>query len=37
VNGKRETIFGYAARIETGKGPLVLAEALAQCAQVAMT
>jgi glycosyltransferase involved in cell wall biosynthesis len=26
---KTETIFGYAARIETGKGPLVLAEALA--------
>ena len=28
VNG--ETIFGYAARIETGKGPLVLADATAQ-------
>ena len=27
---KRETIFGYAARIETGKGPFVLAEALAE-------
>jgi glycosyltransferase involved in cell wall biosynthesis len=26
-NGNRETIFGYAARIETGKGPLVLADA----------
>jgi glycosyltransferase involved in cell wall biosynthesis len=31
VNG--ETIFGYAARIETGKGPFVLAEALAQVRQ----
>jgi glycosyltransferase involved in cell wall biosynthesis len=29
-NGKHETIFGYAARIETGKGPFVLAEALAR-------
>lgn len=28
VNG--ETIFGYAARIEAGKGPFVLADALAQ-------
>ena len=28
VNG--ETIFGYAARIETGKGPLVLADATAE-------
>ena len=32
-NGKQETIFGYAARIEAGKGPLVLAEALAQLRQ----
>jgi glycosyltransferase involved in cell wall biosynthesis len=32
-NGKRETIFGYAARIEVGKGPFVLAEALAQLRQ----
>lgn len=30
INGKHETIFGYAARIETGKGPLVLADALAK-------
>lgn len=30
ANGKHETIFGYAARIEVGKGPFVLAEALAQ-------
>jgi glycosyltransferase involved in cell wall biosynthesis len=30
VNGKHETIFGFAARIENGKGPFVLAEALAQ-------
>jgi glycosyltransferase involved in cell wall biosynthesis len=30
VNGKHETIFGFAARIETGKGPFVLADALAQ-------
>src|SRR5215211_2168338 len=30
VNGKNETIFGFAARIETGKGPFVLADALAQ-------
>jgi glycosyltransferase involved in cell wall biosynthesis len=30
ANGKREVIFGYAARIETGKGPLVLADALAR-------
>ena len=29
-NGNHETIFGYAARIETGKGPLVLADATAQ-------
>lgn len=28
-----ETIFGFAARIEAGKGPLVLAEALAQLRQ----
>jgi glycosyltransferase involved in cell wall biosynthesis len=27
---KKETIFGYAARIEIGKGPFVLADALAQ-------
>jgi len=32
-NGKHETVFGYAARIETGKGPLVLAEALAKLRQ----
>lgn len=32
-NGKHETIFGYAARIEFGKGPFVLAEALAQLRQ----
>lgn len=32
-NGTGETIFGYAARIEAGKGPLVLAEALAQLRQ----
>jgi len=30
VNGKHETIFGFAARIENGKGPFVLADALAQ-------
>jgi glycosyltransferase involved in cell wall biosynthesis len=30
THGKRETIFGYAARIEAGKGPFVLADALAQ-------
>ncbi|HEX6719691.1 MAG TPA: glycosyltransferase family 4 protein, partial [Pyrinomonadaceae bacterium] len=30
TNGKRETIFGYAARIEVGKGPFVLADAVAQ-------
>ena len=29
-NGKKETIFGYAARIEAGKGPFVLADAMAQ-------
>lgn len=29
ANGNHETIFGYAARIETGKGPFVLADALA--------
>jgi glycosyltransferase involved in cell wall biosynthesis len=28
-NGKVETIFGYAARIEAGKGPFVLADAVA--------
>ena len=33
LNGKNETIFGYAARIETGKGPFVLAEATAQLRQ----
>ena len=33
TNGKHETIFGYAARIEVGKGPFVLAEALAQLRQ----
>src|SRR4030095_12213054 len=32
-NGNHETIFGYAARIETGKGPLVLADALAKLRQ----
>jgi glycogen synthase len=32
-NGKRETIFGYAARIEAGKGPFVLADALAELRQ----
>ena len=36
-NSKHETIFGFAARIETGKGPFVLAEALAQFAQAART
>jgi glycosyltransferase involved in cell wall biosynthesis len=30
MNGKNETIFGFAARIETGKGPFVLADALAR-------
>jgi glycosyltransferase involved in cell wall biosynthesis len=30
TNGKNETIFGYAARIEVGKGPLVLADAVSQ-------
>ncbi len=34
ANGKHETIFGYAARIEAGKGPFVLADALAQLRQV---
>ena len=29
ANGNSETIFGYAARIETGKGPFVLADATA--------
>jgi len=29
-NGTTETTFGYAARIEAGKGPFVLADALAQ-------
>ena len=29
LNGTSETIFGYAARIETGKGPFVLADAMA--------
>jgi glycosyltransferase involved in cell wall biosynthesis len=29
-DGRSETIFGYAARIEAGKGPFVLAEAVAQ-------
>jgi len=33
INGKHETIFGFAARIETGKGPFVLADALAQLRQ----
>src|SRR6185295_9294711 len=33
LNGKTETIFGYAARIETGKGPFVLADAMAQLRQ----
>ena len=30
TTGKVETIFGYAARIETGKGPFVLADAVAR-------
>lgn len=29
-NGNSKTIFGYAARIEVGKGPFVLADAVAQ-------
>src|SRR5712691_9021439 len=33
VRDKEETIFGYAARIEPGKGPLVLVNALAQLRQ----
>src|SRR5262245_39103578 len=33
LNGHNETIFGYAARSETGKGPFVLAEAMAQLRQ----
>ena len=33
ANGKHETIFGYAARIETGKGPFLLADAVAQLRQ----
>lgn len=33
ANGKHETIFGFAARIETGKGPFVLADALAELRQ----
>ena len=33
TNGSPETIFGFAARIETGKGPFVLADALAQLRQ----
>jgi len=33
VGYKEETIFGYAARIETGKGPLVLVDALSQLLQ----
>ena len=32
-NGKHATIFGFAARIESGKGPFVLADALAQLRQ----
>src|SRR5690242_15435714 len=32
-NGDNETIFGYAARIEAGKGPFVLADALARLRQ----
>lgn len=31
--GSNDTIFGFAARIETGKGPFVLADALAQLRQ----
>lgn len=31
--GTNDTIFGFAARIETGKGPFVLADALAQLRQ----
>jgi glycosyltransferase involved in cell wall biosynthesis len=30
IRDKKETVFGYAARIELGKGPLVLVDALAQ-------
>ena len=30
LSDKQETIFGYAARIEVGKGPFVLADAVAQ-------
>src|SRR5689334_9906497 len=33
LNGKHETILGFAARIETGKGPFVLADAFAQLRQ----
>lgn len=33
LNGNKETIFGFAARIEAGKGPLVLAEATAHLRQ----
>ncbi len=33
LNGNKETIFGFAARIEAGKGPLVLAEAMAHLRQ----
>ena len=29
-NGRNETIFGYAGRIEVGKGPLVLADAVSK-------
>jgi glycosyltransferase involved in cell wall biosynthesis len=32
-NGDHETIFGYAARIEAGKGPFILADALARLRQ----
>lgn len=32
-NGDHETIFGYAARIEAGKGPFVLADALSRLRQ----
>ena len=33
VRNKEQTIFGYAARVEAGKGPLVLVNALAQLLQ----
>lgn len=33
AGAEKETIFGYAARIEAGKGPLILADALGQMRQ----